>query len=806
MSLTVCIPDLIERGEIPAGKAKRVREFYDARVAEYSREMAAAAAETKATLDTMQWLSAETLQKARQRGLQVKAQSGWLGDMRMTAGDGPLPVKAAVNRMARIDKKMDALRGRYFSTLDAMLAKHRRNLVGELRNRSDLEDVGRALFGESVQDLNARELADGVSSVMELARQRFNQAGGRIGKRENFGLPQSHDSRLVRAVPYEEWRAFPSVDRVQVLDIETGDVATGIRRETILRAVYETIRTEGANKAKPGQMFAGALANRRGDPRVLDFENFDDWMAYQQRFGGSDNIYDIIVGHLSSMARDTALMEDMGPNPAATLRFYTDSIDKSVKERGVQRDIDRLTGSKKKLERLYGELTGGNKAAENRRLALGFSALRAQQTAAKLGSAMLSVPPDFATMMMTARFNGIPAMKTLKRYTELWNPADDADRRLAVRLGLVTQDWLGLSSSSARYLGEELTGEVSRRMADAVIRGSGLSRHTRNAQWAFGMEFLSHLTQMKDRAFANLDPALQRAMKRYGIGEADWNAYRATPVRIERGSDWIFPTDAADARVGDKVLEMVLSETDHAIVVPDVRTRTFMHSYLPAGTWLGEIGKSTFLFKGFPMAVLSLHGRRMMEQSGLEGKAGYAVPLMLTMIVGGALAAQLKTVAAGKDPQPMNDARFVGKAVVQSGGLGLFGDLLFNSENSYGGGLAQTLAGPLLGQTIPNAADATVGNALRAVGVGEGDPEFVKDLWKAAEAEIPGRNLWYTRLAWQRLIADQISAYADPDIEKARRRMRKRAKKEGTAYFWEPGEIAPERAPDFANAIGNEAP
>ena len=181
----------------------------------------------------------------------------------------------------------------------------------------------------------------------------------------------------------------------------------------------------------------------------------------------------------------------------------------------------------------------------------------------------------------------------------------------------------------------------------------------------------------------------------------------------------------------------------------------------------------------------------------------------LTMVALGALSAQLKTVAAGKDPQPMTGdgaAKFWGRAVVQSGGLGLFGDLLFNSENSYGGGLTGTLAGPLLGQTIPNVADATVGNAMRAAGVGEGDPEFSKDLWNTLEKEMPGRNLWFARQSWERLIADQLDELVDPDVAAARRRMIQRARKEGTGYYWKPGDPLPGRSPDFANATEGDIP
>lgn len=808
MSLGVCIPDMIERGVIPAAKAQRVRAFYDERVAEYLRDMSRPAAEAAATTDAMKWLQADVLQKQRQVGLQQQVQGAWLKRMEREAdARGVLPVAKALDWMARIDKQADALRGRYFATLDKLLARHRRNLLGQVRNKAELQSIGRALFGEGADDPNVRELADAIRDVMEIARQRFNRAGGRIGKREDFGLPQGHDGRLVRQATFEEWRDFGPMSRVKVMDIETGETATGLRRETILRQVYETIRSGGANKIQPGSVAGGrALANRRGDPRVLKFESFDDWWEYQQRFGNQETIYDIIGGHLNGMARDTAMMEAMGPNPAATLRFMQDTIEKNHKLRGDDPELNRIEGTKAKLQRLFDQIAGRNSVAENVALARFGSAVRAQQVATKLGSAVLSAVPDFATLLHTSRFNGLPIMRTLTEYVRLWNPASANDRAFAVRMGLVTDDWIGLSSSAHRYLGEELQGELSRRLADGVIRAQGLARHTRNGQQAFGLNWISTLSHLQDRSFSQLDTGLRESMRRYDITEADWDAFRATEGREYRGLRWIAPADVADQRVGDRFLEMILTETDFAIVVPDIRTQTMMSAWMKPGTVTGETLRSSLLFKGFPLAVINLHGRRMMQQSTLAGKAGYAVPLLLSMTALGALSAQLHLIAAGKDPQPMDDPKFIGKAIMQSGGLGLFGDLLFNSENSYGGGLAGTLLGPVLGQTIPNLADATVGNALRATGVGDGDPEFVKDLTNTLEAEIPGRNLWYTRLMWERLIADQVEAMADPDAAKAWQRKQARAAKEGTSFYWEPGQPLPHRAPDIENAIDGTVP
>jgi hypothetical protein len=807
MSLSECIIGLVAEGRINKSQAQAAERLYDRHYKTLRHQMSPMAAAGEASERAIRDLEIEIRQKKRIAAIQAEAQVKWLDEAMVVAGDGPIPTRWATDKMAAIDKKIDALRGVMFKDMGAMLEKHRRNLLGEVRNKSDLVDALRERFGEATGSVNAREMADVMGRVMEMARQRFNAAGGHIGKLESYVFPQSHDQRLVNAVDVDTWRDFGPVQRARVMDFETGEIATGARRAEILGAVHETVRTDGAARLSPGASGQGALANRRADPRVVHFDNADDWMEYQQRFGGGDNVYNIFTNHIEHMLRDIALMEELGPNPSATVAFQKDWLRKSARAKGDQKAIDNQERGPGKLGRLYDEITGASRVVENRRMALAFSALRAQQTAAKMGRAILSAVPDFATLLHRSAYNDIPAMKTLGQYAKLWVPGKISrnERALAARLGLVTQEWIGMSSSSYRYGAEELTGEISRRVADGIIRVQGLARHTRNAQWASGMETLSWLTHVREAGFDNLEPGTRAMWQRAGLTAADWDIYRASPTVTERGSEWIIPTEIADKKIGERVLQMVLTETDSAIAMPDIHTRAMLSS-LGAGTpqLLREIAKSTFLFKGFPLSIISIHGRQMLDQGGPIGSAKYGMSLLALMAVGGALSTQLKAINTGGDPLPMTDEnnptgispQFVAKAVAQSGGLGLVGDLMYNSENSYGGGLPQTLAGPLLGQTVPNFTTALM--------AGKKAPQ---KLTKALLAEVPGQNLWYTGEAYQMLFAEHMRALAGEDMRKTARARANYTEAEGRGR-WRPmlGSNDVLRAPDLANAFEGQVP
>jgi hypothetical protein len=321
---------------------------------------------------------------------------------------------------------------------------------------------------------------------------------------------------------------------------------------------------------------------------------------------------------------------------------------------------------------------------ESETLALRFSAIRAFQTAAKLGSAVVSaVPTDPAFGAVTRRFNGLPARRMWLSYLKQLNPASAADRKLAVRAGLIAEEWSHMTAAQHRILGEELTGDVSRRLAAGVLRGSGLAAYTQGGRWAFGMEFLGHLTDLVDRPFDKLDPKLAASMSRHGIDAATWDVIRKAPLEAHGGAAWLFPHNVEDQLAGDRLLQMIQTETDYAVPAADPRTRAMMNSIAPRGTWVGELARTGLLFKTFGITVMLTHGRRILEQ-GAGSAARYAAALFILTTLGGAAAMEAKELLKGKDARrfrarmrPRSSTRkFWGAATLQGGGWGIYGDFL----------------------------------------------------------------------------------------------------------------------------------
>lgn len=821
MSLSVCIADLIEQGKVPRAKARGIQRRYDKMVAAREGEMGRTLAEAEASQKLVAALEAEAAEGARRKALQAKSQADWLAKHKAANRDAPMDVGAMKRELELTEYRIETVASHMLIEFDEMMARHRPGLTGEVRHKAELDDITRARFGEKVANQSAAEVAEAMGRAMEMARQRRNRAGGNTGKLDNYGLPMRHDSTLVRKVPFAQWSAHPAIERAQVLDTDTGAFAEGARRLEILQAAYANIRSDGAESMVPGGQGKGSMGSRRQEARIIHFANADDWMTYAREFGGRTNAYDVFLGHMRGMAREIVLMEDMGPTPSASLRFRQDWLAKSagmavdaptpgvlgpIRDALADKGIGGVGGKQAALQRRFDVISGAASIPDSERWAKFWSAVRAQQYAAKLGSATITAAPtDLATTLHRAKYNDLPAARMVASYAKMWADTGGLSDGQAVRLGLVADEYLGLTSAAWRYSGEEMTGEVARRVADASFRLSALNRHTRIGQNAFMQETVGYLTEMRGRSFDQLAGPMQRMLQRYDIDAAGWDTYRATPTIRDGGAEWIVPAYAGE--IGERVGVMLRNERDFAVLMPDLRTRALMGQFKP-GSWTGEALRMGFMLKSFSITMLSRHLDDMVRMQSGFTRVAYASSLFLMLTTAGAVALWSGDTLKGRDPRRALDedgglsAKFLAQAMLQGGGFGLVGDLIRSGENRYGGGIGETVVGPF-GSLASNVIKSIYGNATAA---GDGDPEtetqWSYDAAKIARNEMPGGSLWYARLAFDRLIYDHVLRMADPEkFEQSKRSQARFAEKQGTQLWFAPGESA--RAPDLSNIAGS---
>ena len=149
---------------------------------------------------------------------------------------------------------------------------------------------------------------------------------------------------------------------------------------------------------------------------------------------------------------------------------------------------------------------------------------------------------------------------------------------------------------------------------------------------------------------------------------------------------------------------------------------------------------------------------------------------------------QAKDLASGREPRPI-DGDFAKAAVVQGGGLGIFGDFIFSDVNRFGGGPVETFFGPT-GELASKTLSLTIGNLQEAV-KGE-ETNVLGEASQFVKRYTP--DVWQTRLFTDALL-DNMTMLADPKHKaRLRRQMRRRQKEYDQGYWWKKGEILPEFA------------
>lgn len=807
-NIAKCLGDAVDQGRISrAGAEKALREVERLFADNPGISEGAAAAAASESL-----MRAAATQK-RQAALQVLATDRVLQQAGDHEGGIYRGAWAVFGRdlsgkatYSNVEGRAQAVRGILHGKFADGLEAYRSKNLGLTRDTVGLTRMVRDLYGEASGDPVAANAARAWSDAAEYARARFNAAGGAIPRKEAWRLPQFMDPDVVKAMGRGEFtdRMTRAVEdgRLKIWDYEADAPVNPIRRAEIINNAFDRISTNGLSDLVPGAAGGQKLANAHTERRAFEWVTADAYLEAARTFGKGDaGLFDMLVGHIDGMAHDIALLEILGPNPAATARVLIDTAKKGgisdTEAAGLQNVWDHASGAASSPVAGWKATTFGN--------------VRSWLASAQLGSAVLSSVNDFQTLRQTAAWNGLGSNGVMGEYLRLLNPANAADRKLAVRAGLIADGWAQRARAAQRTMFEEIGQTLPARMADFVMRSSGLSAHTQAAKWAFGMEFLGRLADDAAKGFDALDPALQRTFQRYGMGAAEWDLIRTRGLSAEGGVSLIFPEqmvrtgDRPTERAATQLLEMVNTERGFAVLDPGVTERALILGDTRGGTWSGEFWRASAQYKAFSITMMTRHLYRGMNAGDgryvAASSGAYLARLAIGMTVFGGLAMQLKEVGKGKDPRDMADWRFWGAAFAQGGGAGIFGDFLNSAVTRSDRSFYMTaIGGPTAGlvDDIMKLTGANIGATAEGKDAGWG-----RDAAAFVRRNTPGTSLWYSRLALDRLMWDQLQQVLDPDASRSWDRTEQRARQDTRQeYWWRPGDAAPDRAPAPGRAIG----
>ena len=299
----------------------------------------------------------------------------------------------------------------------------------------------------------------------------------------------------------------------------------------------------------------------------------------------------------------------------------------------------------------------------------------------------------------------------------------------------------------------------------------------------------------KNIQFDDLNPGLKNLFNTYNIDSTRWNVIRS--VAMEKASDGtefiniklldqitdqqaklISGLDNASPReiriIKDKfkssVSGMLLDRSIYAVIEPDARIKAKMTQGYLAGTGMGEAIRFIGQFKAFPMSIVykTLSREASFWKAGNKSRSISGISsVLVTSLLLGYVSMTAKDLLKGRKPRdPFKGASWTA-AFLQGGGLGIYGDVLFQ-ETRTGGDIAASLLGPVLLSGF---------DLLQATkyGIFDHDADKVgRQLYKTISTNIPFLNLFYTKAAFDYLIGYQMMETMNPGVLK---RMEKRMEK-----------------------------
>jgi len=689
---------------------------------------------------------------------------------------------------ASVAREQKVLMGQYFGQVTTEL--ERSGLMDTFRTGSLDEDVGRALWQLNSDSPNmagiskdAQKIAGILHKAQEVSRADANKAGAWIGKLQGYITRQSHDQWKMAKRGVNEW--VSSIEpRLDWARIEATHGAIANRREW-LEGTYTNLVTGVHLKAQGatsnnGFKGPGNLAKRMSEERVLHFKSADDWSAYNKDFG-TGNLREAVFRGLKSSAENTGLMRVLGPNPEALYNRLVDQLKRDVRSSNDAKkitDFEKATTEDGWLSRRMAEVTGKANQGVDQLWARRWSTLRAWQSMAKLGGAVLSSITDLATYGSEMSFQGRGFLSGIgEAIGAIAQGRPSGERReILAQLG-VFFDSLSGDLTRTGSLDESFGGGTSRAMQQ-YFKWNLLNWWTESLRGSAALSMSSHLASQAGKSFDKLPAELSHALGLFNITAKDWNAIRAKGLRTDdTGTAFITPENL-DPEQASKLRQYYVDRAEQAVLEPDADARAMLRQGTRPGTVVGEAARLIAQFKGFPVSYSrQILGREIYGRGAdkfAEGSIKGLSQLIVATTVLGYAASAAKDMAKGKTPRDPTQWQTVLKSMTQGGGAGIYGDFLFGEYSRMGQSPTETVAGPVIG---------TAGDLVKTWSkMWRGDADG-GDALRLALNNTPFLNLFYSRIVLDYLILYDIQEAVSPGTL---RRMERRAEKENGQTFLAP--------------------
>lgn len=698
-----------------------------------------------------------------------------------------------------------------------------------------------------------------IRQVLDKALTQMQDAGIHISALEDWHTPQPWAWEKVGADREQFVKdALDAVNPDRYLN-QDGSPMNQAQIEKMIRASAETLGTNGSNKRaeKQGTGFSGTVGGSRNAPRQLHFKDADSYMRMMDKYGSADNVYSMLNHHLNGVARDIAAARSFGRD--------ADNFFPQLVEKGFAADAANVHGKdpearKKNLQKLEklkirtlkewqamrqpdhpGSMPGWAKVSQT---------IRGVAGATLLGSSTLAAIPDLQMALGYTRLQGVARSTILGNIAHGFKPTAE-NRRMISRLGVVVD---GLETAANRFGSEELGPKAVRFMNHAVHVASGLRMWDRGMTHGVSASIFDMLGDHASKTdYSALDAKTKTYLDSRGVTEAHWKTWQASELDTGvNGNNTMLTPDNIYATPDAKLQALAEQRVQarEGKVSPDATAKEIRNLKAEAAQQLISIGvneaqagarggsgssiadqvamrldpgdrgtlqhemMSWLLFlKQTPLGIFKTHMFDVPNgMADWKSAWAYRAKFMAGSAALGALSLELKNIVMGNDPEDLTTPKALGKVLIASGGLGMYGDFMFGDKGDHKNGALAKFLGP--GATMIedalnlayNAKDAGKSAAGAEMAPGETvkpDQLGAQVLQFARNYAAPFSRIWYLKAAFNHMVYEQALNNLSPGYSQ---RVQQRMAQRNQSSWWGSGEMAPTRAPNPAAAVGQNQP
>lgn len=724
-----------------------------------------------------------------------------------------------------VEHNIQAIEVRYMGALADVFTKTQKGL-GYLIDADKVKLLVKEIFGKPSGDAEIAGLAKSVQDTLEQLRLHYNRYGGDIKKLANYGIPQSHSHYKVIQAGQEAWIKYtlPMTDRSKYRH-ENGSLMSEAEVADVLKAVYNTIASEGHNKAS---VQAHAVQSETDLPvgfnmqglhqhhREVHFKDADTWVKYQEEFG-EVNFHDLLSNHIRRMSTEIGMMQTFGSNPEKLVKqLGHDLLNNMMQDPKYVKEHRKIQKQAKLINKHYDELAGQALPIDSNLAQVG-GMLRSWTVATKMGSAFITAFSDQATMKLASEMHGMAYSKVFGKHLKQFTNKEDRDFAISIGLGVKE-----MTNALVRFGDDDLLASAStklakantntRKIANAVIRASGLNHITASAKRAFGVSLMHHVSNLNSaKKWAELGPKDKKMLEGGGIKEQDWNALQlVTRTEAPTGEKLITNQDifkmSDDAildyynfdktgytaqdladhafklkeQLANKYMNNIYTETNAAVLEVGARETTFMGLGRERGTVANELTRFFWQFKQFGLSMVTRQWTRAMAQGTPQEKFVYLAKLFAYTTVMGGLVAQIQNLTQGKDLDDPTTLDFYMKAIVKGGSASFLADAISATSDPTERSVKDFI--------IPAAFKDLMSVGTMATGAGqaylsERDSSYGAEAVNVIKNNIPFQNVWYSRLIFDRLVIAEMQELFDEGYRE--RKQRRQENNHNMSYWWD---------------------